>query len=339
MKKVFSIIISCLFILLLTACTKQERKFVRIGDLNFARAGHQAIILRNGKILILGGYTRNYDIVKEIEIYNPTTKKFSLVNKRLDNGFNNALLLRNGNVAIFYNNGVVIYDPIKNKFNSLKKMLIPRTNFSCILLNNGKILIKGGLTNTKNQIPVTISEVYDPITSSFKYVNNDLIKNYYEEPYYLKIIHNKNKMHILRTNFLSIPLYNGKILIVGGFDKHGKYVFKSEIFNVKTKQFDFTGNMNFCFTEYYSANYLYPVNSENILLTGKDINHYKTMNAEFYNINSGKFTQIKNKIFDRLYPSVNCIKNNTYLITGGSKQNYTEDDFIKPYKDAYILNF
>lgn len=76
-----------------------------------------------------------------------------------------SFLLKNGKVAIVGRNGIEIFDPTTNKFKLVNKMLKPRYNFNAILINDDKILIYGGTIHDTNPyqeeaIQLINSEIY-----------------------------------------------------------------------------------------------------------------------------------------------------------------------------------
>ena len=50
---------------------------IATGTMKTRRSGHTATLLRNGKVLIVGGMVRNGEFVAEAELYDPATGRFS----------------------------------------------------------------------------------------------------------------------------------------------------------------------------------------------------------------------------------------------------------------------
>ncbi len=125
-----------------------------------------AILLRNGNILIVGG-TDYYKSVDSCELYNPLSKKFSLMNAKMCiKKYRPVIsLLPDGKVIILggtSGNGALssteIYDPSIDVFTTGPDMIVPRFNHTATTLLNGNILICGG----ENRYMTSITtEIYD----------------------------------------------------------------------------------------------------------------------------------------------------------------------------------
>ena len=100
------------------------------GKLNIRRSDTNLVLLKNGNVLIMGGKTprdRKIPIgiadegmstrAGRMEIYNPETETFSLVNNTTPiYNVVDAFLLKDGRVFIIYSGKYTIYDPEKNIF-------------------------------------------------------------------------------------------------------------------------------------------------------------------------------------------------------------------------------
>lgn len=157
-------------------------RFVRVGDLNYARAAHTATLLNDGRVLILGGSIAPYRTSRKatifeqfdkVEVYLPNEKKFKVINELNDNRVaHTATLLKDGNVLIAggtASTGEKIYDVKNNKFINVGNLNTKRYGHSAILLDDGNVLIAGGITNGVG--PVNEIEIYNPNTKKFKVVN------------------------------------------------------------------------------------------------------------------------------------------------------------------------
>ena len=145
----------------------------------------QSLLVKNkeGNILIIDD--------NPIEYYNPKTKKFvstqyCVVNtnctkdsNRLSRTFiaspydaENVLimLLTKSNYQKLY-----LYNFDKFTLRQLPNFIIPRTKYSLVNLNNGQILITGGID--KNNKKISIAEIYNPNVGKFEVSNLDNIKS------------------------------------------------------------------------------------------------------------------------------------------------------------------
>lgn len=145
------------------------------GSLNFARYGHTLTLLRNGKVLVVGG-------VNSTATYSPLSELFSPVTQSwIDNsgappspvlGNHTATLLPNGKVLRV--GGIVStiqvsgpaapaqYDPVRDLWISAGTMVTPRRDHTSVVLGNGKVLISSGdYFNPSGTI--STAELYDEI--------------------------------------------------------------------------------------------------------------------------------------------------------------------------------
>jgi len=166
----------------------------------YPRAGHQAVLLKDGRVLIVGGYQLRKDghgalgPILDAELYNPSTETFSLAGKM--NFFHKegtVTLLLDGKVLIAGgtenkpyqcpNNFITseIFDPFKKQFSPVGKMNIPRSGHGATLLPDGKVLITAGnqyscMTKDRNisnkSSYLTSQELFDPKTGQFSSTPN-----------------------------------------------------------------------------------------------------------------------------------------------------------------------
>ena len=136
--------------------------------MNFERAEHAAVLLKDGKVLIAGDR-------KEVELYNPKTGKFTIAaNLNFARSNIRMVALKDGRVLVLGYGDVVdgtseltaeIYYPDTKTFKLTLPALVHRAGrFTATLLSDGKVLIAGGDTDVGN--PAT-AELFDPITGEF----------------------------------------------------------------------------------------------------------------------------------------------------------------------------
>lgn len=191
--------------------------FVRVGDLNYARAAHTATLLNDGRVLIIGGSVAPYRTKRKatileqfdkVEVYLPNEKKFKVINQLSDNRVaHTATLLNDGNVLIAGGTGTTgekIYDVKNNKFINVGSLNTKRYGHSALLLDDGNVLIVGGapvekFTAVQNPGLVKEIEIYNTKTRKFNVVS--------------KISYNYNDMSITLKTFNLNKLTDGRILI------------------------------------------------------------------------------------------------------------------------------
>ncbi len=177
------------------------KKSIDVGKMNFPRFNHSALLLQSGKVLIVGGEKATTEIVdtKNIEIYDPQKKTFSVIGK-MHNDMQKTprlTLLKDGKVlAIGGNAKAELIDPISGIVEQLPdtKNAIRSEGDSSVLLSDGKVFIVGPEGYGKGK---TCLELYNPETKIFELIAEIAPQR-------------------LTTN--SILLENDSVLIVGGDD-------------------------------------------------------------------------------------------------------------------------
>jgi hypothetical protein len=149
-------------------------KFTPTGSMAAARSHAAAILLRDGRVLIAGGYgcldkrqctpgpdTTGANELASAELYDPATGRFSHTGSmslgRVDV---NALLLPGGSVLIFGggDSRVEVYDPRAGKFSSDGSLLNQYATATATLLPDGIVLVIGARENDSGPG----AELFDP---------------------------------------------------------------------------------------------------------------------------------------------------------------------------------
>ncbi|HEX6895926.1 MAG TPA: kelch repeat-containing protein, partial [Bryobacteraceae bacterium] len=202
------------------------------GSMAAARAGHAAVLLPSGKVLVVGG-------PQSADLYDPSTGKFQSLGKTVFNHGStlSATLLNDGRVFIAGGinspSGVELYDPASGKFTAAAAPIQPHGYaHTATLLNDGRVLLVGGLTlpGTGGSCSDTSAgaEVYDPKSGSYSRVG---------------------PLQANRNYHTATLLQDGKVLIAGGILK-GSFsatcnaeLNSAEIFDPASGTFSGTGPM------------------------------------------------------------------------------------------------
>ena len=170
-----------------------------------ARRGHNAVLLKNGRVLIVGGDNAAGVRLTSAEIFDPIERTFSITGEmneaRLTQHTPNAVVLRDGRVLIAGGYGtsgqlasVEVYDPDRETFTLLGNMAVRRACQSLTVLKDGKdVLIAGG--HEDNAGHLDSAEIYSPDSHSTILIS---------------------KMNAPHFHHTATPLTNGKVLIIGG---------------------------------------------------------------------------------------------------------------------------
>jgi len=147
----------------------------------FARAGHSATVLPDGTVLIFGGIGSDGKVVPQAERFDPTAQSFAVIPDLLavPRAFHTATLLTDGSVLIAggvlaggqFPDDVQLLDWRANVALSQHAILsFPREGHSAELLSDGTIRLSGGTDHFGK--PVTVREIYDPVSKRFRFANN-----------------------------------------------------------------------------------------------------------------------------------------------------------------------
>jgi len=279
----------------------QSQSFELAGNMTIGRSGHTAILLKSGKVLIVGGWTGRYEARRAAELYDPATNSFTPTgNMVIERAGNTATLLADGRVllagGVDRNENALasaeLYDPATGSFSLTGAMADPRGAHTATALKNGRVLIAGGGSGRyPSQTVYRSAELFDPATGKFTAAG---------------------QMNIARHKHAAVLLASGKVLIVGGSDNrdwHGEYS-SAELYDPATGTFSATGSMS-------TSRFKLP-QAVVLLKNGKVLISGGGSFAEVYDEATGNFTKVEGSLgAARLFASTTLLSNGKALITGG----------------------
>ena len=275
--------------------------FQPAGSMSIGRSGHTATLLKNGKLLIAGGWTGRYNLRRSAELYDPATGVFTPTGDMvIERAGNTAALLPDGRVLVAGGedrgenalSSAEVYDPSTGEFTRIGDMTEPRGEATATALRNGKILIVGGGSgHYPSQNVYRSAELYDPATGKFT---------------------STGQMSVGRHKHAAVLLGSGKVLVVGGSDNrdwHGEYS-SAEIYDSATGRFSSTGTMSAArFKLPYAAVLL---DNGTVLVAGGG------SFAEVYDESKGSFSKVEGSLgAARFFASATVLPGGKTLITGG----------------------
>lgn len=210
-------------------------RWTSTGSMAERRRDHTATLLRDGKVLVVGGRGNSNTLAyNSAELYDPATGLWTPVIRSMTEArsHHTATLLRNGKVLVVGGAGSTgarltsaeLYDPANGTWTPAGSLSTARDSHTATLLKNGKVLIVGGI-NTNGWLKSV--ELYDPDDGNGTWVTQP----------------NLNESRYGHTATL---LQNGKVLVTGGelpgnpSPGHGS----TETYDPATGSWTRTANMN-----------------------------------------------------------------------------------------------
>ena len=170
------------------------------------RRDHTATLLRDGRVLVVGGRNGGGPAYGSAELYDPDTGRWTTLSGRLNNArsHHTATLLRNGKVLVVGgadNSGAALgsaelYDPPTGLWTPTGSLNQRRDSHTATLLQSGKVLVVGGSVNGSVLQNV---ELYDPDTGTW------------DAP-----TENDKQLREPRKHHTATLLQDGRVLVTGG---------------------------------------------------------------------------------------------------------------------------
>jgi hypothetical protein len=167
------------------------------------RAAHVCITLRDGSVLVAGGFSGPGGPTNSAEIFHTDSNAWSTTGAMLTARTHAAAVaLPNGSVLVAGGessgeiaNTLELYDPAEGRFHMARGILSsPRSNHAMAILSDGRVLIAGGSDGTR--ILDTI-DIFDPTTEEIRSAGF-LLEH--------------------RSELSATTLADGRVLFTGGFD-------------------------------------------------------------------------------------------------------------------------
>jgi Putative Ig domain/Galactose oxidase, central domain len=197
--------------------------FSPTGSMAEARAGHVAIPLAGGKVLVAGGLNGN-TVLASAELFDPSSGEFSPSSSMNAARFEHTgTLLQDGTVLVTGGQDAggnslalaEIFDPVAETFTATGNMNVARSQHTATLLQGGKVLVAGGVDAAGNLLDS--AELFDPTSGTFTLTG---------------------AMNTPRSNHTATLLQSNEVLVTGG---NGE---TAEVFDPSSGVFTPTGSMS-----------------------------------------------------------------------------------------------
>jgi hypothetical protein len=279
------------------------------GQSVFVRYAHTATLLSTGKVLLAGGFGDGFDCTgagagNDAELYDPVAGLFNQTGNMVAfRGGHTATLLMNGKVLVVGgadqdptgtgSASAELYDPSTGAFTQTGSMAVRRFRHTATLLQNGKVLIVGGVLLSSSN-PTATAEVYDPATGSFTVTA---------------------ALTTAREEHTATLLNDGRVLIVGGESPVSgssdlQVTATAEVYDPSAGLFSTTGSM----TEARSLHTATLLPSGNVLIAGGGGDN---STAELYDPATGSFSITGGMEVGRSGHSATLLPSGSVLVVGG----------------------
>jgi WD40 repeat protein len=274
--------------------------FEQTGSLSTGRYGHSAILLPNGKVLVVGGRTGfpSGIILASAELYDPESGTWTATGSLGGTRWiHTATLLPSGKVLVAGGQGsggylasAELYDPESGTWTATGSLGIAHCCPAATLLPDGRVLLVGGLNSSG---ALASAELYDPTSGNWTATGS------------------------LATarNFPNLTLLpNGNVLSAGGISASGSTLASAELYDLASGAWTATGSL--ATASYFHTATLLP--DDNVLVAGGYAdNNIDSTRAELYDPGSGAWTATGNLATAREGHTASLLPNGTVLVVGG----------------------
>ncbi|MBT7088675.1 hypothetical protein HN928_06915 [bacterium] len=277
-------------------------KFVLGPEMKIPRYGHHAVLLDDGRVLVVGGGVSP-------EIYDPKKNEFEVL-KQGDLGISSytdsATLLKDSTVLCMVGTQVTAYairwNPKNNEIITIEGINHGMDSHTVTLLPNGKLLIAGG---EKRGVGYNKKAyLYNPKTSKFERTGDMAAGRRFHE---------------------AVLLDNGKVWIFGGQRDDKKHSI-SELYDPKAGKFEEWVAIPE-FIKYATGTKL---TNGNILFSNGKERVVPLLNTAIFNYQTKRFKEGGTLLYDRFSPETLLFPNDKVFLVGGgrgvglSQKTYTE---------------
>jgi hypothetical protein len=278
--------------------------FAAVGKMTAARGGHQAVLLRDGRVLVVGGDLRcDQECVLHAtaDVFDPATDLFTPTQPMVQGRQRaTASLLPDGRVLIaggYDQNGDAmasseVYDPATGTFQAAPRMSSPRAGHTATVLADGRVLLVGGVGNV-DEGTLETSDLYDPTSGTFVRAAS---------------------LSAARSDHTATLLADGRVLIAGGVGDLDTLP-SAELFDPGAGEFRPTGSMRQV-RQLHAATVL---NDGRVLIAGGlgTEDQGQVASAEVYDPGAGTFAAVGSMIEGRNFLTATLLRDGRVLIAGG----------------------
>ena len=273
------------------------------------RSRHTATLMKDGRILVAGGYTGT--ATESVEVYQVGSGSTATMELNIRRFYHTATLLNDGRVLVTggqtYDNGnnaittrsAEVYSPTTETWATVGNMADARQQHTATLLPNGKVLIAGGY-NAPDANPLSSAEIFDPATNTFSPAAAS------------------NNVHAAHN---AVLLNDGTVLVAAGI-LSGAATNAAELYNPNTNSWSATAGQPTVPARTFAT--LSKLSDGRVILVGgKLVGTGVFDSTEIYDPTAKTFSTSPAMPFGRAGHAAAALPNNTVLIGGGANYDGT----------------
>ncbi|NOK07678.1 HYR domain-containing protein [Corallococcus exercitus] len=259
------------------------------------RGQHAAVLLPDGKLLIINGVNRT-GFVTTAELFDPATGAWTSAGTTgIQGNITQAVLLPSGKVLVMTDGSTAgrLYDPATGAWTATGNMSTTRSMPTLTLLGTGQVLVAGG--TGAGGVRLTSAELYDPASNAFVPTG---------------------AMTLGRNAHTATRLRDGQVLAVSGFSGAGE-VPGADRYNPATGTW--TAAAPPLVARHYFTSTLLP--DGRVLVAGGFAAGGATTQSELYDPGANTWTATGSLAFPRAGHAATLLPDGRVLVTGGSVSN------------------
>lgn len=298
------------------------------GSLATARSLQAAVLLRSGKVLVIGGSDCYGRALASAELYDAASNTWSAAaSLATARGSLTATRLTSGRVLVTsgynsWNGGdsgaAELYDPATNSWSPAGILKNPRSNDTATLLDSGEVLVAGGWGSNG---ALASAELYNPATNTWSVAGT---------------------LPTPRYGHTATLMPSGKVLVVGGTNglgpDHVRWLASAEIFDPRTNTWSFAGTLAFA-RRYHTATLL--PSGKVLVVGGMNRKGEPLGSAELYDADDNTWSAAGALVSARYGHTATLLSSGKVLVAGGEGLGFkapTSTELYDPDTNTFSAN-